>query len=125
MNKPVRTSRSIHPSTIATRHVCVVVTVAGKVVADTSRALILAESSGCRTFYIPRRDVDMALLKRSERVTHRPEGDCAYYSIPAGGLRSRDAAWSFEAHKPAIAAIKDYLAFRRRGVDAIVEWPSD
>jgi uncharacterized protein (DUF427 family) len=125
MNKPIRTSKDIRPFAVAAIRTCVVVTVAGRVIADTSRALILDESSGGQTFYIPRKDVDMALLERSDRVTHRPEGDCAYYSIPAGGARSRDAAWSIETPVPAIAAIKDYLAFRLRGVDAIVEWPVD
>ena len=123
MNKPVRTP-DVHP--IAAMGAWVVVTVAGKVIACTAKAMILDESSGGRTYYIPRADVDMALLKRSKRVTHNPRmGDCACYSIPAGGVRSRNAAWSFETPAPAIAAIKDYLAFSPKRVDAILEWPAD
>jgi uncharacterized protein (DUF427 family) len=126
MNKPARTPNQVHPIAVAAMDASVVVTVAGKVIASTAKALIFDETSGGRTFYIPRKDVDMALLKRSARVTHDPDmGDRVYYSIPAGGARSRDAAWSFETPRPAIAAIKDYLAFAPNCVDAIVEWPAD
>ena len=124
MNKPVRRPKEVGSITIEASRVPVVVTVAGKVIAATAKALMLDESSGGRIFYIPREDVDMALLRRSKRVTHDPDmGDCAHYSIPVGGTRSLDAAWSFEA--PAIDAIKDCLAFYPNRVDAIVEWPAD
>ncbi len=126
MNKPVRMPDDAHPVALAAMGAWVVVTVAGKVIACTAKAMMLDESSGGRIYYIPRADVDMALLKRSRRMTHDPDmGDCAYYSIPAGGARSRDAAWSFEAPTPASVAIKDYLAFSPNCVDAILEWPSD
>ena len=90
MNKPARTSGEVHPNTVAAMNAYVVVTVAGRVIASTAKALMLDETSGGRTYYIPRKDVDMALLKRSAHVTHDPDkGDCVYYSIPAGGVRSR------------------------------------
>jgi hypothetical protein len=47
------------------------------------------------------------------------EGDGAYYSIPAGGERSVDAVWTFEAPYAAESAIRQYLAFYPDGVDAI------
>jgi uncharacterized protein (DUF427 family) len=126
MNKPVRASKKHHPNTVAARGVWVVVTVAGKVIACTAKALMLDESSGGRIVYIPRKDVDMTLLKRSPHVTRDPKmGNRIYYSIPAGGARSLDAAWSFEAPHPAIAAIRGHLAFAPNRVDAIVEWPAD
>ena len=126
MNKPAMTPNEVHPVASAAMQASVVVTVAGKVIASTARALMLDESSGGRTYYIPRKDVDMALLERSAHVIHDPRmGDRVYYSIPAGGARSLDAAWSFEAPDPAIAAMKDYLAFAPNRVDAIVEWPAD
>src|SRR3981081_943439 len=46
------------------------------------------------------------------------EGDGAYYSIPAGGERSVDAVWTFEAPYAAESAIRQYLAFYQDGVDA-------
>jgi uncharacterized protein (DUF427 family) len=126
MNKPTRTPSQIHAVSIASMRVSVVVTVAGKVIASTAKALMLDESSGGPTVYIPRKDVDMALLRRTTHVAHDPDfGDRVYYSIPAGGARSQDAAWSFETPQPVLAAIKDYLAFAPNRVDAIVEWPAD
>ena len=126
MENPVRVPSEGIPVTIAVSKAPVVVTVAGRVIAATFKALLLDESSGGRTFYIPRKDVDMAMLKRSARVAHDPAmGDRAYYSIPVGGARSLDAAWSFERPAPAIAAIKDYLAFSPSRVDAIFEWPAE
>ncbi len=123
MNKPVR---SPSESCATAMGAWVVVTAAGKVIACTAKALMLDELSGGRVFYIPRKDVDMALLQRSAHVTHDPKtGDRVYYSIPAGGKRSVDAAWSFEKPTPAIAAVKDYLAFSPNRVDAIFEWPGD
>ncbi len=126
MNRPAEIPNQVHPITAAATGAWIVVTVAGKVIACTAKALLLDESSGGPTLFVPRKDVDMALLKRSTHVTHDPDrGDCVFYSIPAGGARSVDAAWSFETPLPAVAAIRDYLAFAPNRVDAIVEWPAD
>ena len=65
-------------------------------------------------------DVDMALLARTGHATYCPyKGDCAYYSIPSGGERSTNAAWTYEAPYAAVARIKDHLAFYSDRVDAI------
>ena len=83
-----------------------------RVVADTREALTLREASYPAVQYIPRKDVDMTLLERTAHVTYCPyKGDCAYYSIPAGGERSINAVWTYEAPYAAVAAIKDHLAF--------------
>ena len=111
-----------HPITIAPNPAHVVVRVAGRVVADTRAALTLRESAYKPVQYIPRRDVDMSLLARTDHATYCPyKGDCAYYSIPLGGERAVNAVWSYEAPFPAVAAIKDYVAFYPTRVDAIEE----
>jgi uncharacterized protein (DUF427 family) len=102
------------------------VTVAGRVVADSIDALTLREAGYPAVQYIPRKDVDMSLLQRTQHATYCPfKGDCAYYSIPAGGERSVNAVWTYEAPYPAMAAIKDHLAFYRDRVDSIEERPRD
>jgi uncharacterized protein (DUF427 family) len=114
-----------HPIAIDRCPAHVVVTVAGLVVADTRAALRLREADYPAVLYIPRQDVDMSLMTRSAHATYCPyKGDCAYYSIPAGGVRSIDAAWSYEAPFPAVAAIKDCLAFYPDRVDALEERPA-
>ena len=126
MNTPIQIPDGDHAITIAPSRHSVVVTVAGKVIADSARALVLREASHEPVFYIPRRDVDMALLKRTDHVTYCPyKGDAAHYSIPVGGDRSVNAAWSYEAPFAGVAAIMDHIAFYPERVDSIVEWASD
>jgi uncharacterized protein (DUF427 family) len=96
----------------------------GRIVADTREALTLREAAYPAVQYIPRKDVDMALLDRTDHITYCPyKGDCSYYSIPLGGERSVDAVWSYEAPYAAVAPIKDHLAFYPNRVDAIEERP--
>jgi uncharacterized protein (DUF427 family) len=114
-----------HPITIAANPARVVVSIAGRVVADTREALTLREASYPAVQYIPRRDVDMSLLERTGHATFCPyKGDCAYFSIPLGGDRSANAVWTYEAPYPAVAAIKDHLAFYPNRIDAIEERPA-
>lgn len=118
--KPVKIPSAEHPITIEANPERVVVTVGGRVVADTRNALTLREASYPPVQYIPRRDVEMALLQRTDHATYCPyKGDCAYYSIPAGGDRSVNAVWTYEHPYEAVAAIKDYLAFYPNRVDSI------
>ena len=70
----------------------------GKRVADTHEALTLKEAAYPAVQYIPRKDVDMTQLQRTSHQTYCPyKGECAYYSIPAGGERSVNAVWNYEA----------------------------
>jgi len=121
-SKPIKIPGPQHPITIERNPARVVVSVAGRVVADSRNALTLREASLRPVQYIPRRDVDMALLERTDHATYCPyKGDCAYYSIPAGGQRSVNAVWTYEAPYDAVAAIKDHVAFYPERVDAIEE----
>ncbi|GLK67468.1 hypothetical protein GCM10008179_11060 [Hansschlegelia plantiphila] len=80
--------------------------------ADTRNALSLKEASYPPVQYVPRADVDMALLQRTDHSTYCPfKGDCSYFSIPSGGDRAVNAVWSYEAPYDAVAAIKGHLAF--------------
>jgi uncharacterized protein (DUF427 family) len=124
--RPVRVPGPDHPITIEPNPARVVVTVAGRVVADSLEALTLREAGYPGVQYIPRKDVDMSLLQRTQHATYCPfKGDCAYYSIPCGGERSVNAVWTYEAPHPAMARIKDHLAFYRGRVDSIEERPRD
>src|ERR1700724_3584175 len=109
-----------HPITIERNAHRIVVTVAGRVVADTREALTLREAGYPPVQYIPRKDVDIGLLQRTDHATYCPyKGDCAYYSIPIGGERSVNAVWTYESPYPPVAAIRDCLAFDPDRVDAI------
>ena len=122
--KPVKIPGPDHPITIERNPARIIVSIAGRVVANTREALTLHEAAYPAVQYIPRKDVDMALLDRTDHTTYCPyKGDCSYYSIPLGGERSVNAVWSYEAPYAAVAPIKDYLAFYPNRVDAIEEGP--
>ncbi len=109
-----------HPITVEPSASRIVVTVAGRVVADSADALVLREASYPAAHYLPRKDVDFSLLERSDHTTYCPyKGECAYYGIPSGGERSANAVWTYEAPYDAVAAIKDFVAFYPDRVDSI------
>jgi uncharacterized protein (DUF427 family) len=90
--KPIKIPGPSHPISIEGNAGRVIVSVAGHVIADTRNALTLSEAHYPAVQYIPRKDVDMALLVRSDRTTYCPyKGDASYFSIPVGGERSIDA----------------------------------
>jgi uncharacterized protein (DUF427 family) len=120
--KTIKVPGPDHPITIERNPNRVVVTVGGQVIADTRDALTLREASYPAVQYIPRRDVDMAALRRSEHTTYCPyKGEASYYGIPAGGDRSLNAVWTYETPFEAMARIKDRVAFYPDRVDAIEE----
>jgi len=119
-DKVVKIAEPDHPISIEANLSRVVVKVGGRIVADTRGALTLREASYPTVQYIPRRDVDMAALVRSEHTTYCPyKGDASYYSIPAGGNRSKNAVWTCETPFEEMAQIKDYVAFYADRVDEI------
>ena len=103
--KPMKIPGPDHPITVEPASSRIVVTVGGKTVADSRKALVLREASYPSVFYIPRADADMALLTRTDHESHCPyKGDAAYFSIPSAGARAVNAIWSYEAPHAAVAA---------------------
>ena len=120
--KPIKIPGPDHPITISANPVRVVVSVAGHVIADSRESLRLQEASYPAVLYIPRKDVDMTLLQRTDNSTYCPyKGDASYFSIPVGGERSVNAIWTYEAPYDAVAIIKDHVAFYPDRVDSIEE----
>jgi uncharacterized protein (DUF427 family) len=120
--KTIKVPGPDHPITIDKNPSRIVISLAGRVIADTQQALTLREASYPSVVYVPREDVDMSLLERSDHQTYCPyKGECSYYSLPLGGERSKNAVWTYETPYPAVAQIKEYLAFYTDRVDAIEE----
>jgi len=120
--RPVKIPNARHPITVRPNPARVVVRAAGRVIADTASALTLREATYPPVHYIPRKDVDMSQLQRTELSTYCPfKGDCAYYSIPAAGDRGENAAWTYELPFDAVAPIREHLAFYPDRVDSIAE----
>lgn len=120
--KTMKIPTADHPITIEPSKARVRVTVAGRVVADTRAALTLRESDYPPVYYIPRNDVDMSLLERTDNASYCPyKGEASYFSIPIGGQPSVNAIWTYETPYDAVAPIKDHVAFYPDRVDAIEE----
>jgi uncharacterized protein (DUF427 family) len=119
-SKDIRIPGPDHPITISPAEGVVRVSLAGRIVAESTRGLWLEEKGHPPVYYLPRNDADMSLLVRSEHYTYCPyKGDCSYYSISIGGEKSEDAVWTYETPYEAVASIKEYLAFYPSRVDAI------
>jgi uncharacterized protein (DUF427 family) len=123
--RPVKIPGPDHPITIEPNSSRVVVKLGGHTIADSRNALTLREASYPAVQYIPRRDVDMTLLERTDHSTHCPyKGDASYYSITPGGERSKNVIWTYETPHDAVSEIKDHVAFYPDRVDSIEELPA-
>ena len=111
-----------HPIAIEPNPKRVRVVFNGRVVTDTARALTLSEASLPAVQYVPREDADMTAFERSTHATYCPyKGDAAYYSLKVNGRSAENAVWTYEEPYPAVASIKDHLAFYPNRVDRIEE----
>jgi uncharacterized protein (DUF427 family) len=111
-DKPILQPGPDHPITVDHNPARVVVTLAGTTIADTTDALTLRESTYPAVQYVPRKDVDMSLLERTDHATYCPfKGDAAYYTIKNGDQALDNAVWTYEQPFDAVSGIKDHLAF--------------
>jgi uncharacterized protein (DUF427 family) len=121
-DKPILHPGPEHPITIEANPGRVVVSVAGRVVADTRSALTLREASYRPVQYIPIADVDASLLEPTDHESYCPyKGDASYYSLPAGGERSANAVWTYRSPYADVAEIRDHVAFYPDRVDEIAQ----
>lgn len=87
------------------------VTFNGRVIGHTRNAVALEENGYSAVYYLPRADVTMDALVRSNHRTHCPfKGDASYFSLKDG---PENAVWSYENPYDETIAIKDLLAFYR------------
>src|SRR6201999_1487494 len=94
--RPIKQPDAKHPITIEPNPERVTVTVAGEVVAESSRTLTPREADYAPVSYFPPEDVDFDRLAATEHTSYCPyKGEANYYSVPAGGDRSRDAVWQY------------------------------
>ena len=120
--KPIKVPGPDHPISIERNRARIVVSVAGRAIADTRNALTLLEADYPAVQYIPREDVDLSQLKRTDHATYCPyKGDCNYYSVSVGGKKSVNAVWTYENPYPAVAQIKGHVAFYPGRVDEIAD----
>ena len=90
----------------------VTVTVGASEIARTRAALQLLEEGYPPVLYVPRGDVTMGRLARSDHTSHCPfKGDAAYFDFSSGDVCVEAVAWSYEQPITAVGAIAGHLAF--------------
>ena len=90
----------------------VVVEFNGQVVADSTRAMRVLETSHPPTVYIPPQDVRSEFVKPASGSSHCEwKGRASYADVSVDGEVADKAAWFYEQPTPAFAEIKDYLSF--------------
>ena len=91
----------------------------GEVIADSTRALRVLETSHPPTYYIPQADIRMDLLEpTARRSVCEFKGAAGYWTIRVGDRHAEDAAWSYANPARGFEAIGDHLAFYASRVDA-------
>lgn len=92
---------------------------AGQIIAQTSRAFRVLETSHPPVYYIPPADIRQEFLVPSATRSTVCEwkGRAVYHSVAVREQRSADAAWSYSDPTPAFRGITNYLAFYANKVD--------
>jgi uncharacterized protein (DUF427 family) len=90
----------------------VTVAVGSTVLGKSTRALALKEGASRPVVYVPREDIDMDRLVRTDHKTSCPwKGQASYFSIKGDFAKFANAVWSYEDPKPDVAPIAGHLAF--------------
>ena len=91
----------------------------GEVVADSDAVRVLREARLAPTYYFPRVDVRVDLLKRTDHITYCPfKGNAAYWTLAVGDRSAENAAWSYEEPYSEAAGIRDHISFYWDRMDA-------
>lgn len=100
------------PITITPIAGTVTVAVGSTVLGESAHALDLQEAGHPPVIYVPREDIDMCRLVRTDHATKCPwKGQASYYSIKGDFGMLANAVWTYESPLPEVFAIAGYLAF--------------
>ena len=111
-----------HPISVTYKDTPVRIILAGVPVLAARSFLELREATYPPVAYMPRDQVDMSMLERSDHTSWCPyKGEAAYYHIrrPNGDV-VENAVWTYETPFPAVAEIVGALAVYPNKVDAIM-----
>lgn len=90
----------------------------GRVIAESTRALRVCETSSPPVHYVPPADVDLSCLMLGERTSFCEwKGVARYWTVLTGARVAKDAAWSYPEPDPGYEAITNYLSFYPRRMD--------
>jgi uncharacterized protein (DUF427 family) len=87
----------------------------GEVVARTERPVVVFETGNALRFYLPREDVDAALVASATTTACPYKGVASYWSL--GDVE--DAAWSYEEPLEAMTKAQGFVSFDAAKVDVL------
>lgn len=109
-----------HRVTVRPRREHAKVVFRGEVIAETNEAIMLEESGMPVVPYVPRADVKMDRLTKTDHHTRCPfKGEASYFSV-AGAPDGENAVWSYEHPYDEVPEIAGYLAFYPNKFDVTV-----
>ena len=104
----------------SSRHI--VVALAGRIVADTTRAHRVLETSQPPAYYIAPADVDLTVLVPStQRTFCEWKGQASYYDVVVGSVVARAAVWTYLDPDARVRRIRGHLAFYAQKLDCSVD----
>lgn len=90
----------------------------GVVIADSTSARRVLETSHPPTYYLPTADVDTdRLIRSARRSVCEWKGIATYWSVDVDGAVVPDCAWSYETPTPGFAPITGHVAFYAQVLD--------
>jgi uncharacterized protein (DUF427 family) len=88
------------------------VRVAGELVADSERTLIVRETKHDPVVYFPREDVRFDLMEPTDHMTFCPfKGEASYWTLRVGDRSEDNAMWSYEDPFEQVAGLAGYVSF--------------
>lgn len=91
----------------------------GVLLADTTRAMRVLETSHPPTYYIPQANIQMRYLtKTSRRTVCEFKGVASYWRVAINGKVAENACWGYENPTAGYEAIAGYIAFYPSRMDA-------
>jgi len=115
------TMNSGHTVTITPADLHVEVRVDGEKVAETDRPVLLEETGMPTRYYLPREDVRMDLLRRTNFKTECPfKGQASYWTLQLGDNIHDGIMWSYETPIPSAEGITGLLCIYNDRVDLTV-----
>ena len=94
------------------------VVVGDRTLADTTKAVRVLETAGAPVYYLPPDDVDMILLRATDRSTVCEwKGAATYFDYEDGDRSIPAVAWAYAGPKAGFESIAGHLAFYASRVD--------
>lgn len=91
----------------------------GEILADTTAALCVLETSHPPTYYLPPADIDMRFLREVSATSFCEwKGMASYYDIVCNGHIHPRVAWTYRHPESSYLELRDHIAFYAQVMDA-------